>query len=764
MKPVNPELVGEIWPSAEPLSKLSHYGSITFSPAGKFEVRSLQTFKLVYTVGRYGIDDTGAIKVVFRFPMDIGGLQTSDPAALNYVTAHASNRATLTVDYNASGHMRPRNAALTVFVSDGFMTRGDTITIIFGDTSAGSPGMQLQTCCESAFEFKVLVDIYATGHFVPLPETPAISIVSGSPDHWKAIAPTLRRTGEYFSLGLRADDLWGNPSDHAQEDLRIETNIPIENLPDTIPFPQGRQSLRIDNLVARHEGIHRIRIYNAHDKHLVDANPMVVKNGPLSSYWGDLHGQTGETVAINTAREYLTFARDLAFLDVTSHQGNDFQMKTIFWEQLNKLTAEFYQKDRFVTFPGYEWSGNTSIGGDHNVFFRHEDRPIRRSSHALIEDKSDIESDALTLHELFEALADEDCVVYSHVGGRPANIAYAHDPKIKTALEIHSAWGTFEWLLTDSFALKHRCGVVCNSDDHKCRPGASHPGASEFGAYGGLTCFLAPELSRDSIFNCLRRRHHYGTSGNRLLLDVRARFKKEASVFELDPRVYTVPPRAATEAMMGNIIQTHEETVDLFVSAVAHTPMERIEVFNAKDNIQTLRGFGTRDVGNRIRVVWSGAKYRGRGRETRWMGKMLLEDARITRFEKINSWNPERLFEQRGSNEIVWDTITTGNFVGFDVWLDNANSGRMVIETNYVKATLPLDDIGMEDTVFRADGLERQLKVFRMPQINQAYELQDTVTMPLRPRGDNPIWVRVTTDDGHNAWSSPIYIYREEES
>ena len=91
-------------------------------------------------------------------------------------------------------------------------------------------------------------------------------------------------------------------------------------------------------------------------------------------------------------------------------------------------------------------------------------------------------------------------------------------------MEIHSAWGTFEWLLTDGFDLGHRSGVVCNSDGHKGRPGASYPGASSFGAYGGLTCFLTNELTRDSLFDCQRRRHHYGTTGTRMHLDVRARF------------------------------------------------------------------------------------------------------------------------------------------------------------------------------------------------------------------------------------------------
>src|SRR3546814_13485819 len=105
-------------------------------------------------------------------------------------------------------------------------------------------------------------------------------------------------------------------------------------------------------------------------------------------------------------------------------------------------------------------------------------------------------------------------------------------------MEVHSAWGTFEWLLTDGFPLGHRCGVVCNSDGHKGRPGASYPGAATFGAYGGLTCFYAGELTRDGIFESLRRRHHYGTTGCRLHLDVRARLAGGGRLFERDPNVF----------------------------------------------------------------------------------------------------------------------------------------------------------------------------------------------------------------------------------
>jgi hypothetical protein len=213
--------------------------------------------------------------------------------------------------------------------------------------------------------------------------------------------------------------------------------------------------------------------------------------------------------------------------------------------------------------------------------------------------------------------------------------------------------------------------------------------------------------------------------------------------------------------MMGDIVQTEARTVDLHVEAITHTPMERIDILNGKEVVHTLRGYGSQDIGNRIRVVWSGAKYRGRGRESRWTGQMTLKGARITRFEKINVWNPERLFEQRGDFEIVWDTITTGNFVGFDIWLDDVGEGQLVLKTNRVKANLALGKVGLEDIVFEAGGLDRKLRIFRLPETNRTFQLRDTVQLPLKPKGDNPLWVRVTTDDGFNAWSSPIYIFSE---
>jgi len=82
-------------------------------------------------------------------------------------------------------------------------------------------------------------------------------------------------------------------------------------------------------------------------------------------------------------------------------------------------------------------------------------------------------------------------------------------------VEVHSDWGTFEWLVQDALEQGYRVGILANSDGHKGRHGASHPGASLFGAYGGLSCILAKNLGRAAIFEALRKRHHYATTGCR---------------------------------------------------------------------------------------------------------------------------------------------------------------------------------------------------------------------------------------------------------
>ena len=227
-------------------------------------------------------------------------------------------------------------------------------------------------------------------------------------------------------------------------------------------------------------------------------NPILVGRGePFGRFWADLHGQSEETIGTNSIQDYFRFGRDYGFLDICAHQGNDFQISDGFWKKIQATTRKFHEPGRLVTFPGWEWSGNTALGGDRNVLFREEGGPINRSSRALLSPGQAREPCCRTVEELFGRLRDcrREVMVLPHVGGRYADLS-RHDPGLEWAVEVHSAWGTFEWMLADAFARGHRLAIVANSDGHKGRPGASYPGGSTFGSYGGLTCVLAKSLTR----------------------------------------------------------------------------------------------------------------------------------------------------------------------------------------------------------------------------------------------------------------------------
>jgi hypothetical protein len=734
-------------------------GSATIEPKGPVEAGAFASFTLTYTAGFFGIDDTGSIKIAFRFASDMGRPQFTDPAAPGYTTAEASNGAVLEVSYDAKRNIRPWDKNVYIRVMRGFMREGDTITVRFGDRSKGSPGIRMQTMAEPTFEFRVLADPFATYNYCELPEHPFVPVVAGPPAKWVAVLPTLRRAGEHFRLGVKAEDKWGNPTGQAGARLHFRASLPVENLAKTLDYTPGRLSAVLEDLHVDHPGDLTIDVLDAAGAVLCASNPLrVADKAELLPFWCDLHGQSEETIGTNSAEEYFVFARDRGFLDAISHQGNDFQITTPFWNKLNGLSAAYNRDHRFIAFPGYEWSGNTGLGGDRNVLFMKEGRQIHRSSHALVDDLSDVGSDANTAEQLFHALKDEDCLVFAHIGGRYADIKMAHDIRLERSIEVHSDWGTFEWLLHDALDQGYRVGVLANSDGHKGRPGASYPGASLFGAYGGLSCVLAKELTRQGLMDALRRRHHYATTGCRMVLDVRARFDGPAERFADDPQLGPARAFAVREAIMGDIVRS-DGMVTLAVEVLGSAPIERMEIRNGRKTLETVRPYGAADLGSRIRVIWEGSEYRGRGRQTIWDGEARLGGNGFAAVKPINFYNLDKQLTRHDAARVSWQALTTGGFGGFDAWLEDPHKGTLAIDTALVKAEIPVASIGLEDRVFdTGGGIQRRIRAFRLPDENTRRHLKlERRLKPTRGR-DDALYVCVTQEDGHLIWSSPIYV------
>ncbi len=770
-----PEIMPEMTPPElnngslrEPISS-DLLGTAVLDKSGEFEAGTYQSFTLTYTAGRFGIDDSGSLRIAFRFATDQSNPQFTDPAAANFTVVEASNNALLEARFDPKGNIRPWDRTLQIKVVKGFMKEGDTITVRFGETNQGSPGMRLQTFCEKRFEFRVLVDPIATYNFQPLPNQPAIQIVPGTPDNWVAVVPTVCQTGNPFALKIKSEDIWGNPSDKAQIRLIPKSSSNLKNLPNHIDISSGDFTREITGLVAPDDGLFDIGLYTVDDVLLARSNPAIATAAPdLLSYWGDLHGQSDETLGTNSAADYFAFGRDLAFLDACAHQGNDFQMTQIFWQDLNRVTAHFNETGRFVTLPGYEWSGNTALGGDRNVYFPVEGRVMRRSSHALIEDRGDIDTDCHTAGDLFESFArneEWDVICFAHCGGRYADISMAHDGRFEKSVEVHSAWGTFEWLVQDAFKNGYRVGIIGNSDGHKGRPGASYPGAGWFGAVGGLTCFLMPELSRTALVECINKRHHYATSGGpsgRMHIDLKLSFEQPASLYYDDPALMNNSQSTpCSTAMMGDIVHLPDGDVQLSVNVTAASPIRRIDVYNGLDHLECHRPYASQDLGDRIAVIWHGAEYRGRFRAVPWDGSATFDKAKVTSAQAINFFNRDKVLDISDNSSINWQSVTTGNSAGFIATLQNSRQGHIEINTGLINQTLSLDDIGYEDTVLDASGtLPRGISLFRLPDLNSHTSVALKRNLSPVAGRDNPYYLRVTLEDGTQAWTSPVYVMR----
>ena len=166
------------------------------------------------------------------------------------------------------------------------------------------------------------------------------------------------------------------------------------------------------------------------------------------------------------------------------------------------------------------------------------------------------------------------------------------------------------------------------------------------------------------------------------------------------------------------------------------------------------------DLGRRIRILWEGSEYRGRGRETIWDGHAELSGNSFEQLTPINRYNLDKKFEQMGPGRVEWAALTTGGFGGFDALLTDPQNGMLKIDTALVKEEVAVSDIGRDEIIFANGGIDRRIRIFRLPDENLHYAVTLKRRIKLVGDRDNALYVRVTHEDGHFTWSSPIYIFR----
>ena len=490
---------------------------------------------------------------------------------------------------------------------------------------------------------------------------------------------------------------------------------------------------RFEGVKAPEAGTYRVGAEDSENGLAAEGNPLrcVDARGTYQPFWGDLHGQSEETVGTNPVSSYFRFARESALVDFAGHQGNDFQITEAIWTEIKAQANTQYHPGRFVTFVGYEWSANTPLGGDHNVYYPGNDGPLHRSSHVLIPDKSDIDTDCTHVTELYDTLRGQDVLLLPHVGGRYANLNW-HDPKLEPLIEVYSEWGEFEWFLREALEKGYQVGFTAGSDDHKGRPGAAPPGSGSFGVYGGLTCIYATELTRDGLWEALKARRCYGTTGQRILLEVTADGQPMGAAYQANQ-----PP-------------------EISVKVLGTAPIERVDIFRGLELVYTFPTT-TERAEDQIRVAWSGQRIRARNRLVRWDGSIEIDRGRILGVEGYAFDSPSEGIETVTEKTVSWKSVTTGDADGVVLRLDAPPETILDFKTSTLNRTVSLQEINDSPVVVDAGGIDMKVVFERLP-LGVGGEVAFTFQEAALSTGCHPYWVRVLQTDGAKAWASPIYV------
>lgn len=717
-------------------------GRLTVSPEGAIQAGSYGTWTVVYTVGRYGIDSGGRLRLLFRYAWDGGVWQTDRPEADNYTTVRSSRPGTsLCLSWDPRGGRRPWMQALVVAVADEPLAEGDEVVITLGDRSGGSRGHRAQTFVQWDFLWLLDIEAFESGTWIEVPACPICPIVPVAASQLTIIGPSEAVMGEDLTLVVKHMDPFGNPAAPGDEVVisaeDYETGRPVGVAGPAVDRPVFTQSgLAKATLHFGTPGVVRVGAEDAAGRRAW-SNPIRVLETPpaLWHYWGDLHAQYGNGLGTGSVREAMRYARDAAAVSFVGHQPNDFQLTTAGWDEARRAIPEFHAPGRFIPFLGYEWSGNTPAGGDRNVHFLEDDGPLHRSSHWHVDDKRDAAKDRYPLSELYRELRGRaDVLLVPHVGGRRCDITRYHDPELEPVIEICSCHGRFEWLLREAITNGQVVGVVGGSDDHTGRPGAAFATHHAFGTRGGLTAIFVTELSRRGIFAALRARHCYATTGERI-----------------DMRVET-----ADGHLMGDLYQTSAPPL-IVANVVGTAPLESVEVWRDLDLVHEAIA-ASPPAEDRVRLQWSGARVKGRNRHTSWNGRATVEGGRILGVREIAFDSPGQGVKAWDRSFVEWISTTSGDHDALELRIEGADSARICVETPLITLAFAVAQLRAGPVVRDCGGVDQRFVAALAPSEPGPRIAEVTWTDPRPKRGRSAYWLRVTQSDGEMAWSSPIYV------
>jgi len=504
--------------------------------------------------------------------------------------------------------------------------------------------------------------------------------------------------------------------------------------------------------------------------------------------WGDLHTHLedleGGDAILRAARDNLDFCAVLCYPFVWErHSG--FRVESVCnrpefaarWERLKELNRAHCDPGEFTTFLGYEWHGNRTRYGDHNVIYLGEEEPL---------------DDAWALPQLFENLRQRRALALPHhtgyaTGWRGKDWS-VHDAELSPVMEVFSAHGSSEGVDTPyplasngSMAPRVSGGTFQDALARNIRIGVigSNDGAGLPGRWGkGRAAVWAADCTREAIWEAVRARRTYAATGDRI---------------ELELSVEGQP--------MGASLRAGSE-VAAEVKVAGSAPIDRVELLLNGAVAQTYCHAGQWEADAaaadrykvRIETGWGPATHYGvpPGPDHVWHARLDLPGARLAGVEPCFTTEGSRIVEQ-GYGHCAWHCMSTRRDQNYTYGMTQAVvaeieagvDATVELEIEEQKLSLPLaglleashlmplvDEARQrlqaaldltEAEVTNPDAYyhnARKILVHRAAP-EAAWRVEHAFQGLALRKGSNHLYARVTQVNGQMAWSSPVWIHGE---
>lgn len=361
---------------------------------------------------------------------------------------------------------------------------------------------------------------------------PTLIITPGPAEHLRIIAPSGVEPGQSFEVLVVSLDKFDNCSSTEYSNQTLKT-VEGKVVAEALSFVGSiRVPVRLEA-----EGIHRFVMGD------VVSNALRVAKGCRGPYWGDIHIHT-KLSGDGQGTEPYRYAREVSGLDFAGIADHCESLGELGYQQALQWANDAYQPGKFVTVLGDERNPE-HFTGHHNIYFRDQESFLKFAyqlgTSPVTDGKKDIEkaldpsASMLVPHHTgisWRQLPKEgigsavDLQAVDDQGLRPVVEIYSHHGQSDTYAPQHILAYEFNRMRNPErrsntstpgpyyaqgyWASGARLGVIASSDEHSGQGGRRH---------GGIAALWCEELTRAGVFDAIRERRCYATTGERILLD-----------------------------------------------------------------------------------------------------------------------------------------------------------------------------------------------------------------------------------------------------